>query len=458
MDAFYVAVEVRRDPSLRGKPVVVGGNSRRGVVASASYEARAFGVRSAMPSVQARRLCPQAIFLPGDYAGYGEASAALMAIFARFTPLVEPLSLDEAFLDVTGAQRRLGSPAAIGAAVRATVRTEQQLNCSVGVAPNKFLAKLGSEAAKPRATPQGARGGVEVLVVEPGRELEFLHPLPLRALWGVGPATLARLARLGIDTVGELAVLPVEAVVAAVGKAAGHHLHQLANGIDDRDVEPDRATKSIGHEETFVVDRRDRAELEAELVRLADGVAARLRGAGLAGRTVTLKLRYGSFRTLTRSHSVAAPLDGGADIAREARLLLAGLDVAEGVRLIGVSVSGLARPETRQLHLDLDLDRADEGAAGSGRARGAGWVEANQAVDAIRSRFGAASIGPGVLAGGDGIRVLRRGAQQWGPDESLATPPAGPPAPPGGRPGPDQEAGTSSRGSESDPAEPGTGR
>jgi DNA polymerase-4 len=450
MDAFYVAVEVRKDPTLRGKAVIVGGSGRRGVVASASYEARAFGVRSAMPSLQARRLCPQAIFLPGDYARYGEASAALMAIFARFTPLVEPLSLDEAFLDVTGAQRRLGDPAAIGAAVRAAVRDEQELACSVGVAPTKFLAKLASEAAKPTATPQGARAGAEVLVVEPGRELAFLHPLPLRALWGVGPATLARLARLGIDTVGELAALPVQAVTGAVGDAVGRHLHQLANGIDERDVEPDRATKSIGHEETFPVDRHDRAELEAELVRLADGVGARLRAAGLAGRTVTLKLRYGSFRTLTRAPSVPDPIDGGADIAREARRLLAGLDVSEGVRLLGVSVSGLARPEARQLPLDLGLDGTGPGpATPPGRTRAA-WFEANEAVDAIRSKFGAASIGPGVLAAPDGIRVLRRGAQQGGPAE------AGPgrrrrSAPAGRSDGPSREP-------KGDSAEPGAGR
>jgi DNA polymerase-4 len=421
MDAFYVAVEVRRDPALAGKPVVVGGSGPRGVVASASYEARAFGVRSAMPGVQARRLCPQAIFLPGDYAAYSEASAALMALFARFTPLVEPLSLDEAFLDVTGAQRRLGPPGAIGAAVRAAVEAEQDLRCSVGVAPNKFMAKLASEAAKPRATPEGARDGVEVLVVEPGRELAFLHPLPLRALWGVGPATLGRLARLGIETVGDLAALPVEAVTAAVGDAVGRHLHELANGRDERPVEVDRAAKSIGHEETFGTDRHDRGELEGELVRLADSVAARLRGSGLAGRTVTLKLRYGSFRTLTRSRSVPTPLDGGADIAREARRLLAGLDVSEGVRLIGVSVSGLARPETRQLHLDLDRPAGVQ-AGRPGGARAGAWVEANEAVDAIRSRFGAASIGPGALATRDGLRLLRRGAQQWGPDGDPARP------------------------------------
>jgi DNA polymerase IV len=412
MDAFYVAVEQARDPSLVGRPVVVGGTGRRGVVASASYEARAFGVRSAMATSEARRRCPGAVFLPGDHARYGAESRRIMAVFRRFTPLVEPLSLDEAFLDVTGAQRRLGDPPRLGALVRDAVSTETGLACSVGVAPNKFLAKLASESAKPRPGPGGPTPGCGVRVVPPGAELAFLHPLPLPALWGVGPATLARLHRLGLATVGDLARIGEEALVRALGRANGRHLHRLAHGVDDRPVEVDRSPKSIGHEETFPHDRTDRRGLEDELVRLGDAVARRLRDAGLAGRTVTLKLRYGDFRTLTRSHTVAHLLDDGVAVAAQARALLDGLDVADGVRLVGVSVSGLVEPGARQLTLDLAHGSDDPG----GPARRAdSWQDANATVDAIRSRFGEGSIGPATLADRHGLRVLRQGEAQWGP-------------------------------------------
>lgn len=427
MDAFYVAVELLRRPELVGKPVVVGAPGRRGVVAAASYEARAYGVRSALPSLRARQLRPEAVFLPGDHAEYARVSKRVMAIFARFTPLVEPLSLDEAFLDVTGAQRRAGSPAAIGAEVRRLVAHEEGLTCSVGVAPTKFLAKLASEAAKPAASPSGPVPGIGVMVVPPGAELAFLHPLPLRALWGVGPKTLERLTRLGIDTVGGLAGLPVEAIVAAVGDAAGRHLWELAQGRDPREIEPDRALKSVGHEETFPVDLVDVDACQRELVRLADAVAGRLRGHGIAGRTVTLKVRYGDFRTLTRSHTARDPLDSGPALAREARALLDTLDVRPGIRLLGVSVSGLTSEASRQLSFD-DLAAASPAApsaaapAGPVRAAAADWEEAERAIDAIRGRFGAAAIGPGTLASPNGVRVLRGGAKPWGPDEEASVP------------------------------------
>jgi DNA polymerase-4 len=433
MDAFYVNVELRRDPSLRGRPVVVGGDGPRGVVAAASYEARAYGVRSAMPSVRARRLCPDALFLAGDHALYSEASGQIMARFAEVTPLVEPLSLDEAFLDVTGAQRRLGPPARIAAELRRRILAEERLPCSVGVASTKFLAKLASEAAKPVPSPQGPRPGRGVWVVPPGRELSFLHPLPVRALWGVGPATLARLERLGVQTVGDLAALPLSTVTAAVGDANGRHLHALAHNIDPRAVEPDRAAKSISHEETFATDRTDRAELHTELLRLADGVARRLRAAGLAGHSVTLKLRYGDFTTLTRSRRASEPLDNGLDIARLARHLLDTVEVSPGVRLIGVGVSALAAPSAHQLRLDLDAPWQAPPAGGAADGDGLGdedggdgppgprlghpeaWRDAHDTVDAIRRRFGAAAIGPGGLSGGGQLRVFERGQQAWGP-------------------------------------------
>jgi DNA polymerase-4 len=402
MDAFFVAVELRRRPELRGQPVVVGGTGNRGVVAAASYEARAFGVHSAMPTGRARRLCPHAAFLPGDHAAYGAVSAEVMAIFERYTPLVEPISLDEAFLDVTGAARLHGDGVHIANVIRTAVLDEQQLTCSVGVAPNKLLAKLASEASKPHASPTGPRPGTGVTVVESGRELEFLHPLPVGALWGVGPKTRERLTRLGVRTVGELAALAESAVVNSLGDANGRHLYQLAHGIDERPVVPDLQPKSIGHEETFARDHHDLETLRREAVRMADAVAGRLRHHALTGRTVTVKVRFHDFRTITRATTLPGPVDSGATVARAAKSLLDGIDPSPGVRLLGVSVSGLLAGAGQQLSLE------DGG--------GPGWADADQAVDEIRRKFGDAAIGPAVLAGPTGLRPKRRGDQQWGPE------------------------------------------
>jgi DNA polymerase-4 len=402
MDAFFVAVELLRRPELRGTPVVVGGNAARGVVAAASYEARAFGVHSAMPSLRARRLCPHAAFLPGDHAAYAAVSERVMAIFRSFTPLVEPISLDEAFLDVTGARRLHGTGPEIAGAIRARVSDQEGLTCSVGVAPNKLLAKLASEAAKPKASPRGPVFGPGVVVVEPGRELAFLHPLPVRALWGVGPASAARLERHGVRTIGDLADLTSATVTGALGDANGRQLHDLAHGIDDRPVIPDQALKSVGHEETFAEDHHSRESLEREAVRMGDAVAARLRANGLAGRTVTIKVRFHDFRTITRASTLPAPVDSATAIVRAAKALLTGVDPSPGVRLFGVSVSGFVPGAGRQLSLD------DVAAPG--------WQEADGAIDAIRRRFGADAIGPAVLAGPGGLHRKHRGDQQWGPE------------------------------------------
>jgi DNA polymerase-4 len=416
MDAFFAAVELLRHPELRGQPVVVGGEGSRGVVAAASYEARAFGIHSAMPSVQARRRCPHAVFLPGDHAHYSEVSRRVMAVFSSVTPLVEPLSLDEAFLDVGGARRLLGDPVDIAAGIRRAVLDQEQLVCSVGVASTKFLAKLASQDAKPRPAFDGPVAGAGVRAVRPGEELDFLHPLPVERLWGVGPATLARLVRLGVATVGDLARLPLPTVVAAIGSAQGTHLHRLANGIDPRAVEPDRALKSVGHEETFAQDHHTVATLEPELVRMADAVASRLRQGGLAGRTVTLKLRFADFRTITRSSTLREPTAGSQDIAREAKRLLASVDPSVGVRLVGVSLSNLTDDATRQLSFDQLLEGPDGGSTAGGSSP-ADWDEADRAVDAIRDRFGHRAIGPASGLSPDGLRVKRRGDQQWGPGE-----------------------------------------
>jgi DNA polymerase-4 len=403
MDAFFVSVELLRRPELRGQPVVVGGTGNRGVVAAANYEARAFGVHSAMPSTRARRLCPHAVFLPGDHQHYGEISKRVMAIFTSFTPFVEPLSLDEAFLDVTGSRRLYGEGEAIGHAIRQRVLDDEGLTCSVGVAATKFIAKLASEAAKPRANPAGVRPGLGVKVVAAGDELRFLHPLPARALWGVGPVTLDRLERLGVRTVGDIAALPETSLVGALGKANGQHLHRLAHAIDDRDVVPEQGVKSIGHEETFATDHHRLDTLERELIRMADAVGSRLRAHDLAGRTVQIKVRFRDFQTITRSTTMPAPVDDTTTITRAAKTLLAAIDPAPGVRLLGVSVAQLSQPVGRQLSLDDLGARSREDATG--------------AVDAIRERFGDDAIGPAVLAEPGGIRVKRRGDQQWGPDQ-----------------------------------------
>lgn len=408
MDAFFVSVELRRRPDLIGKPVVVGGTGARGVIAAASYEARRYGVRSALPSVTAKRLCPQAVFLPGDHALYASVSAEVNQIFTSITPLVEPLSLDEAFLDVSGGLRLHGPGAVIAQTIRDRVWDELQLRCSVGVAPNKFLAKLASVAAKPVASPDGVRDGKGVVEVLPGQELLFLHPLPVQALWGVGPATLQRLQSLGVHTVADLAELDEAGLVASVGAAHGHHLYELAWGVDDRPVEPDREMKSIGHEETFATDRHTHAELLRELVRLADAVAARLRAHAGAARTLTLKVRFVGFETITRSITVAGGVATAHAIVAAVEPLLEAIDPSPGVRLLGVSASNFSSG-SRQLSLD---DLLDEGIDDEHQ-----WLLAEETVDAIRKRFGATSIGPASAVSDRGLRVVRRGGQQWGPDE-----------------------------------------
>ena len=404
MDAFYAAVEVQQDPSLAGRPVIVGGTGNRGVVAACSYEARAYGVHSAMPSARARRLCPPAVFLPGRFDLYRDYSRRLHAILTSFTPLVEGIALDEAFLDVTGARRLWGGGRQIAVAIRGRISTEMGLDASVGVATCKLLAKLGSEAAKPRPTLKGPVPGLGVKVVEPGEELDFLHPLPVGVLWGVGPATRRRLDRFGVVTVGDLAALPLETLVGAVGEAVGRHLHGLAWARDDRPVEPDRAAKSVGHEETYERDRSDPSDLALEVARLSDGVATRLRRGGMAGRTVTLKVRFGDFRTITRSRTAKAPVETAAAITRMALELLAPVDVSPGVRLLGVSVANLVEGRGEQLSLD---ERA-------GSEGGAEEVLAD-VVDEVRRRFGERAVGPGRLLGAGGVEVKRQGDRQWGP-------------------------------------------
>lgn len=379
LDAFYASVEVLRDPNLAGRPVLVGGTGPRGVVAAASYEARRFGIHSAMPMARARRLCPEAVVLPPRFDAYGEASTAVMDILRSFTPLVEPLALDEAFLDLSGARRLFGTAVEVGTTIRARVRSETGLTASVGVGTTKLMAKLASEEAKPDG----------LLAVEPGTELAFLHPLPVRRLWGVGPKTLARLQRFGVSTVGDLAGLPLETLVGALGQAAGAGLHALAWNRDERRVEPDRETKSIGQEETFPRDVHEVEPLRQEARRMAERVGGRLRDKGLAGRTVTIKVRYHDFRTITRSATVPEPVSASLDIARLALGLLERVELGGGVRLLGVSVRNLIAAPAHQEALPLGDTAGDDPTTGS--------EDVQRAVDAVRARFGDDAVGPAAL-------------------------------------------------------------
>ena len=404
MDAFFASVELVRRPELRGRPVVVGGDGDRGVVAAASYEARAFGVRSAMPSTRARRLCPDIVFLRGDHRLYGEVSGRIMEVFRRYTPLVEPLSLDEAFLDVSGVGRLHGPPEQVAAAVRADLSAEESLTCSVGVAPNKFLAKLASGQAKPKAGPAGPVFGTGIQVVAADGVEAFLDPLPVQTVWGVGPRTFERLERLGVRTVADLRCVPADTLVSALGRAVGSQLWRLARGIDDRAVEPEQVTKSVGHEETFARDLADPLEIRRHLVRMVDAVARRARSAGVAGRTVSVKLRYPDFTTMGRSHTLADPTDLAVEILEVATGLVDSVDTTPGIRLLGVSLGNLQDGSVRQLRFN-DIEVAE--------GRAPGWRTAEGAVDEIRERFGNNAIGPAV-AGELGPKEI--GDSQWGPD------------------------------------------
>jgi DNA polymerase-4 len=397
LDAFFASVEQLADPALRGRPVVVGGLGNRGVVAAASYEARPFGIQSAMPMARARRACPHAVFLSPRFDAYSDASQQVMAVLRDVTPLVEPISLDEAFLDVAGAARSLGSGPEIGELLRRRIRDETGLTASVGAATTKLLAKLASDLAKPDG----------LLVVEPGSELEFLHPLPVTRLWGVGPATRRRLVAFGVESVGDLAQLPESALVRALGASAGSHLHALAWNRDDRAVEPDRVTKSIGHEETFAQDRTDLDGLERDALRMADAVASRLRSSSKTARTVQLKVRYADFRTITRSHTLPTPTDLALEIGDTARTLLRAVELEDGIRLLGVSVQQLDDGVAVQGRLEFD----DGAVIPSDDQRAL-----EDALDSVRERFGSDAVGSAAFMDRGRLRPGRR-ASLWGPED-----------------------------------------
>jgi len=383
MDAFFASVELARRPQLRGRPVIVGG-SERAVVLAATYEARAFGVHSAMPMGLAQRMCPQAVVVPPDHGAYQEVSTAVMEILSEVTTLVEQVSVDEAFLDVSGARRRLGPPTVIAAGIRERVRDRHGITCSVGIASTKFVAKIASEHAKPDG----------VLLIPRAATVDFLRELPVGALWGVGERTEAALARWGLRTVAELADSDVTTVQRAVGKVAGAHLHDLAWGRDPRPVAPGRIEKSIGAETTFAADVADLAVVQRHTLVLADRCAARLRAEGMVSRTVSIKVRTSDFRTLTRSRTLPTPTEVGREIYLVARELLAGVDLGGlPVRLVGVRAEGLS-----PAHLTAQQPTLEEAVADSGLAR----RDAERAMDLVRDRFGSGSIQAASTTVGEG--------------------------------------------------------
>jgi DNA polymerase IV len=380
MDAFYASVEIRDRPDLTGKPVIVGGASGRGVVLSATYEARAFGVRSAMPVTRARRLCPHALFIPPRHGLYSAVSKEVMAVFRSVTPEVEPLALDEAFLDISGALRRLGSPSSIGELLRRQISEQQGITCSVGVATSKFIAKLASVHCKPDG----------LLVVPADGVLAFLHPLPVAALWGVGERTGQALARLGLRTVADIAHTPADTLERDLGQAAAAHLRALAWGRDDRKVTPGAHEKSIGAEETFAVDVDDPELIRRELLRLSGRTARGLRSAGCAARTIVVKLRLANFKTITRSRTLPEPTDVTQKIYATACALYAGSGLDDGarLRLVGVRASGLIPAAGAATQLAFG-------------ERPASWQEADRAIDRIAGRFGTDAVRPASLVDGD---------------------------------------------------------
>jgi len=376
MDAFYASVAELDNPQYKGKALVVGAGVR-GVVLSANYEARKFGIRAAMPVGRAKRMAPHAIFIAPEHHRYAEISERIMQIFHSYTPLVEPISLDEAFLDVTGSKKLFGDGRQIATKIRAEVEKAEGITCSVGIAQSKFIAKLASQHCKPNG----------MLEIKSDRILEFLHPLPVRAIWGVGPKTAESLDRLGLHTVADIANTPRATLIRALGDATGESLYELAWGRDYRNVIPDEPEKSIGNEETFARDIDSPEEILAEFLRMAEKATARLRERGLFAKTVTMKIKFADFTTLSRAKTLPIGIDGTHETYEIVKKLYLALN-NEGarIRLVGVSLSNLLDEAPVQLELG---------------ARERGWRDADTAIDKAKARFGRGSVRPGRLITGD---------------------------------------------------------
>ncbi|MFP8888025.1 DNA polymerase IV [Streptomyces mangrovi] len=427
MDAFYAAVEQAAKPSLRGKPVIVGGLGPRGVVATASYEARAFGVHSAMPMAQARRLCPNAAYLTPRFGLYRRVSEVVMGLLRELSPLVEPLSLDEAFVDLQagGAAGEAGrwsadAARAVGERLRRDIRAATGLSGSVGLAGSKMLAKIASEQAKPDG----------LVMIPPGTERALLAPMPVRTLPGVGPATAQTLRRAGIATVGEIAEAGEAELVRLLGRAHGGALYAMARGVDERPVVAERDAKSVSVEDTFDTDLTDRARIQAEITRLADRCVARLRAAGRSGRTVVVKIRSYDFSTLTRSETLRGPTDDPTVVREAAARLVAGVDTTAGVRLLGVGVSGLA--DFTQEDLFAQAGTRAAGLLGAGRPpspagpAAAGGPAAGRETRGVRNWLPGLDIrharyGPGWVQGSGLGRVTVRFEQPGSPPGRVRT-------------------------------------
>ena len=409
MDSFFASAEILRRRELAGKPVVVGGTGSRGVVASASYEARYYGVRSAMPSLRARQLCPHAVFLPGDHDYYVQVWKRIEEVLRSFTPLVESISCDEAFLDVEGSQLRFGPPIGIAHRIRSDVFAREALTCSVGVASNKLLAKLASRLAKPRPRSDGPEAGKGVVLIDPARELEFIHAMPVKHLWGVGASTLRKLETLRVRQVAELAALPLTELIETFGKAHGQHLYQLARAIDESPVVPLQSPKSMSSEVTFASDVTSEQDLLKDVLRQAEALSRRLRKAGCTARVVVLKLRHPNFRTVTRSRTLERPSSHGATLAGAAKELLreylseqkSTFSGFSGFRLLGVGVSGLSFDAPTQLTLGAP-ELADE--------------TLDKALDEIRSRYGENAVAPATLY--EPASLTSGQSSRWGPSAS----------------------------------------
>ena len=372
MDAFYASVAELDDPSLRGKPVVVGAGIR-GVVLSANYPARKFGIRAAMPVGRAKRMAPNAIFVTPDHHRYAEISAKVMEIFESFTPYVEPISLDEAFMDVTGAQKLLGTPREIGQAIRKRVHDECGITCSVGIASNKFIAKLASGHCKPNG----------LLEIPDDRVISFLHPLPVRDLWGVGPKTAEQLERLGLHQISDIANTPLETLKRALGDATGEHLYELSWGRDFRTVVVDDPEQSIGANETFSYDMDDPEAILREYLKLTERASTRLRNRNLFAKTISITVRFADFKTITRSKTLPLPISSTHEIYQVVKDLYEALKLDRArLRLVGVSLSNLRDDAPEQLMLGQ---------------REKGWREAESAVDRAAARFGERSVRPARL-------------------------------------------------------------
>ena len=372
MDAFFASVAERDNPELKGKAVVIGMGAR-GVVSAANYEARKFGIHSAMPVGRARRLAPHAIFLPVDMARYQEVSEHVMEIFHSFTPWVEPISLDEAFLDVTGSHKLLGTGREIAVAIRKKVEEQEGITCSVGIAPSKFIAKLASANCKPNG----------MLEITSDRILTFLHPLPIQAMWGVGPKTAEVLERLGLRTIEDIAQLPRATLIRALGEANGASLYELAWGRDYRDVTPEEPDRSISAAETFAQDLDNPEEILTEFLRLTERATARLRDRDLFAKTISIKVRFADFSTINRSKTLPLPIDSTHDVYEVVKGLYQALRIERArLRLVGVSLENLSEGAPHQMMLG---------------EREVGWRQAEGAMDQARARFGKGSVRPARL-------------------------------------------------------------